>query len=252
FATRQAHELRRRSPVCLRGGLRGVSGRGASALDELGRICRRVECTAASDDCEESVMATKSILQSFRFRAVVALLLLGSLYWHFDRKQVTFAVAELELFYLSMAARLFGPRMLVSALRWQRVVAPLCRISLLESLRQTLASSAWNLVTPSKLGDFSKAAMLPLDEATPRSKGAAVVAWGKLCDVAAICALWLAGYIGLAPETYTALVCEATLGAVFSLFPSAWRHSAAPGYGRWQSMVGTSLLLWCLHVVQID
>jgi uncharacterized membrane protein YbhN (UPF0104 family) len=137
-------------------------------------------------------------------------------------------------------------------MRWQRFVSPLCRISLVESLRQTLASSAWNLVTPSKLGDFSKAAMLPLDEKTPRSKGAAVVAWEKLSDVAALAVLWLSGYIGLVTETYTALVCVATLGVVFSLFPSSWSYPAAPGYGRWQSMIGTSLVLWCLHVVQID
>jgi hypothetical protein len=197
-------------------------------------------------------MTMKSFLQSCRFRSVVALLLLVGLYWHVDWKQMTTAVAELDLFYLSMASLLFAPQILVSALRWQRFVTPLCRISLAEALRQTLASSAWNLVTPSKLGDFSKAAMLPLDDQTPRSKGAAVVAYEKLSDVAALCALWLSGYIGLLTETYTALVCVAMLGLVFSLFPSSWCYSAAPGYGRWQSMIGTSLVLWCLHVLQID
>src|SRR5262245_35518405 len=93
-------------------------------------------------------------------KALVAVALLVGLYWAANWRDVLAAAQQLDTLWLGWAFLLFVPQTLVSALRWRALVWPLERLSIGQSVRQTLAASAVNLVLPSKLGDLSKAGML--------------------------------------------------------------------------------------------
>ncbi|MGC3967112.1 MAG: lysylphosphatidylglycerol synthase domain-containing protein [Pirellulales bacterium] len=95
-----------------------------------------------------------------------------------DWRAVVRQMAEVNLSMLAVAVLLFIPQTLISAWRWRRFVRPVTHISYGEALREILAASALNLVVPAKLGDFSKAAMLP-DVPTGKGKEAALRRRGK-------------------------------------------------------------------------
>jgi hypothetical protein len=176
-------------------------------------------------------------------KIAVALILLAALYWHCDARRVAQALSGLDPRYLLLAGLMFVPQIVVSAWRWQVLARPLAQISLLESVRQTLAASAWNLIVPSKLGDFSKAAMLPLDDPGDRRTACYLMITEKAADVAALCVLWLAaaGSVGITAALAIGLLaiwCR-TRYSVLSTQHSVLRIGAA------------SLLLWFLHLVQI-
>ncbi len=191
-------------------------------------------------------------------KVVAALGLLAALYWHCDWRQVAAALAELDAGYLAAAILLFVPQTIVSAWRWQGLIAPLCRISLWEAVRQTLASSAWNLAMPSKLGDFTKAAMLPIESGDRRGRAAGLVVVEKVCDVAALLLLWLVGAAcgtqsgwlfaatAVLPIVGVSLISLRTRYSVLSTLHSALRtpHSAI-------AIAPASLVLWLLHLGQI-
>jgi hypothetical protein len=180
------------------------------------------------------------------FKVVAAIGLLAALYWHCDWRRVAEAMAELDPACLGWAFLLFVPQTLVSAWRWRWLTAPLCRISLSEAVRHTLAASAWNLAAPSKLGDLTKAAMLPL-EIGDRRRAWMLVLIEKAADVAALALVWLAGAAWRAGSGWLVMAAllallTATTGRGLMGFRtphSAFRISSA------------SLLLWLLHLAQI-
>ena len=174
-------------------------------------------------------------------KIAVALALLAALYWHCDARRVAEALARLDSGYLTLAFLFFVPQTLVSAWRWQIMAVPLARISLLEAVRQTLAASAWNLVMPSKLGDLSKAAMLPIDKSGGRRSAFYLMIWEKAADVAALLLIWLAasGKTGLISATVAVLLMVWFARSVLST-----QYSVL-------SVAASSLLLWFLHLGQI-
>src|SRR5690606_18407032 len=95
--------------------------------------------------------------------------------------------------WLAAALSMFVPQTAVSAWRWQGLTAGIHQISLMTALRQTLAASALNLVVPSKLGDLSKAGMLPRQAIKP---AAGLVVLEKGSDVAALLVLLGLGWLG--------------------------------------------------------
>src|SRR6185503_9427590 len=120
---------------------------------------------------------------------------LAALYTAADWRSVGRVLASLDAGYLVAGLLLFVPQTLVSAARWRRLVAPLAAISFGEAMRQTLAASALNLIVPSKLGDLSKAAMLPLAGPGDRARAGGLALLEKGADVAALALLWLSGWL---------------------------------------------------------
>lgn len=180
-------------------------------------------------------------------KLVAAVALLGALYWRCDAGRVAGALAGLNVIYLGLAFLMFIPQTLVSAWRWQFFVSPLCNISLWEAVRQTLAASAWNLAAPSKLGDLTKAAMLPIG-AEERRRAWTLVVIEKLVDVAALATLWLLAatwQTGNGWLLLSGVVLAATSTAIATRLPSI--HSAL----RTPHSALFSLFLWFLHLAQI-
>lgn len=175
-------------------------------------------------------------------KIAVAAVLLAALGRAADWRKVGGALASLDATPLFAALLLFIPQTLVSAWRWRRLAAPLAAISYGDALRQTLAASALNLVVPSKLGDLSKAAMLPLSSAADRARAGALTLAEKGADVAALAALWSAGWAGIDGLSLVLLLL------------------ALAALGRWTRLAGSTvygaavltLWLWSLHLLQID
>ena len=188
--------------------------------------------------------------------------MLAALYRAADWRAVGRVLASLDAGYLAAGLALFVPQTLISAARWRRLVAPLAALSLAEAVRQTLAASALNLVLPSKLGDFSKAAMLPTEgNGTPGAlarmrliskdgRGRPVLQLGRLAqpvlekaaDVVALGLLWGAGAAGAGGVAFS-------VALIAILAAASWpRCRASRGY--W--LASYSLVLWSLHLLQID
>jgi uncharacterized membrane protein YbhN (UPF0104 family) len=176
----------------------------------------------------------------------VAVLLLATIYWAADWRAVGRAATTLEPVLLAAALLMFVPQTLVSAARWRWLVRPLCHLSLASGVRQTLAASALNLVVPSKLGDLSKAAMLPLDGPAKR-RAALLAVYEKAADLSMLGLLCGLGWLGL--EERPLLVC------VFVVSLAMAAGVAAVGKHRslvyWIALAAWTLGLWLLHLMQI-
>lgn len=183
-------------------------------------------------------------------KIAVAILLLAILYRAADWSQVAATLRGLDAAWLAAALLLFVPQTVLSAWRWQRLVQPACAISLRESVRQTLAASALNLVAPSKLGDLSKAAMLPTVDKATKAKACGLVAIEKGADVAALSLLLLLGCWG----SDLAVAGGAAFAAVVpvALMIIGKTRVRADLLGGALSLAFTSLALWVLHLAQID
>lgn len=187
------------------------------------------------------IAANKAILQRL-LKIAVAVAILAALYTATDWRKVGESMLSLDGRWLLAALALFVPQSILSALRWRRLAAPLVSISYAESVRETLAAATLNLIVPSKLGDLSKAAMLPLSSAADHGRAGALALLEKGADVAALAILWGAGRLGVGGGSLTILLIAL---AAFGRWPRLAKSSA---YG---TAVAT-LLLWSLHLLQID
>lgn len=181
-------------------------------------------------------------------KIVVTLALCGTLYGAADWRAVANQLSTLDRRLLLAALLLFVPQTLVSAWRWQRVIRPWARLTLADATAHTLIGSAWNLIVPSKLGDFSKAALAPATEtdADSRKRIAGCVAAEKVADLAALA---IATFVGLqlrGPEAIAFLL--VLLSAVFLL----QRRLRVRGlrFDLIACAAGTAVL-WTLHLTQV-
>ena len=176
-------------------------------------------------------------------KLAISITLVAMLYRSADWSQVIVELREVDPSWLVASLLLFVPQTVVSAWRWQRLVADRHTLPLAESLRHTLAASAFNLIMPAKTGDFSKAAWLDSDACVERAKLGGRIMVEKLGDVAClfVCmALGLGGMIGI-----STLVVATALG----LF--AWRDTRGEGNLRWLPIMASTLVLWSLHLAQV-
>lgn len=177
--------------------------------------------------------------------ALVSLVLLYLLYESADWRAVGRQLQALHPGFLTAALLLFVPQTLVSAWRWQRIAAPLATISFTEAVRQTLAASAMNLAMPSKLGEFSKAAMCGRNYAHFSGR----VLLEKGADVAALAVCGLCAWTGAYGLAGLVLLFIGLL-----LADRFGRRRADPETASISlaALTGSSLLLWTLHLGQID
>jgi glycosyltransferase 2 family protein len=204
-------------------------------------------------------------------KALVAAVLLAGLYRAANWRDVLVAARDLNAVWLGAAMLMFLPQTFASALRWRALVQPLRRLTVTESVRQTLAASALNLIVPSKLGDLSKAGMLGVAGA-PQARAAALALGEKVADVAALAFFWAAGVWGMFPPL-SVIVVAGALGCLkmrqtsHHISPTRKRGESAntldlardsslsdnsPSLARRASVLALwSLWLWSLHLLQI-
>lgn len=167
-----------------------------------------------------------------------------------DWRSVGARLLELDAALLTAGLVLFVPQTVLSARRWQRMTVDVARLSIGEALRLTLASSALNLVVPSKLGDFSKAAFMPVAAGSDRKRLAALVAVEKGTDLAVLLVIMLVGMqfgwlsLGVAVAAFCGVVAWHVL-SVRRVWLGRWSPSSPLRF------VGATALLWALHLTQI-
>lgn len=191
-------------------------------------------------------------------KLALAVAFLAALYWAADWRAVATVLGSLDGAWLAAALVLFVPQTAVSAWRWQGLAGGVHRLSFTTALRQTLAASAVNLVVPSKLGDLSKAGMLPRQV---MKQTAGLVMLEKGSDVAALLGLLVLGCLGIHPAALAAMAAMALVATAWGFAgrlsggPSAAANGALRSLSsvrRAAAVASSSMLLWMLHLAQFD
>ena len=172
-------------------------------------------------------------------KIAVSLGLVTAVVLHANARAVADALHQLDPLWLSLSLALFVPQTLVSAWRWSAWIAPWARLTLGQSVEQTLAASALNLVVPSKLGDLSKAAFVPSVDRPTRVRLGALAMGEKLADLGC-----LALAVGLA-SPWRAMIAGGALLVVGLLYVA--RRLSRPS----TVFAVASVILWSLHLTQI-
>ena len=179
-------------------------------------------------------------------KLAITVVMCGMLYAAADWREVGAKLTTLDGTLLVAALLLFVPQTLVSAWRWRRLIAPWGRHSLSEATAHTLIASTWNLVVPSKLGDFSKAALVPLDDHRHRKQVAGCVGIEKGADLAALA---LATMVGLQFSlSLTVATIIAAILVVFIIHRVLQRRGIKP---ELVACIAATAVLWLLHLTQI-
>lgn len=197
-------------------------------------------------------------------KVIVTTAICGSLYVAADWRAVLRELRNLDAVYFATAMALFVPQTIVSALRWRRLVATMASnqgsvkaassisVPMLRSaVAQTLASSALNLVVPSKLGDFSKAAFIATDDLTTKGRLAKLVVWEKLGDLAA---LFVAAGLCVSATRNFVLLGLLVFAATVLVGRSVVRRrgkKVAVDANAVGSFLAATIALWTLHLWQV-
>src|SRR5262245_60762515 len=137
------------------------------------------------------------------------------LYFAADWRKVAEQLAEVDGRLLAAALVLFVPQTLVAGWRWRRMIRPCAEVGLLEASGQILGGSTANLILPSRLGDFSKAAMIRGLDGTARKKIAGLVIVEKVCDVLVVLSAVVLGMLGQAAAIGVFAVALAACAATY-------------------------------------
>ena len=181
-----------------------------------------------------------------------------------------------------LAVGCFIPQVLVTAWRWQWMIADVYAMGLCEAVRLILAGKVLNALLPSKLGETSKAYFLKTHAEVPLPQGVALVLLEKVLDVAGLCVMMLGGLllhpqpgtvdmlailIAVAALAMTTGILTCRLSGLQNWLPShvklvhrvltlcaSWDTILAHWHRQRSRLFGIvvlSCLLWGLHLVQI-
>lgn len=216
----------------------------------------------------------------------LAAAILALLWWRTGWRELGATCATLDPAWLAATLAMLVPQTLLSGLRWSWIAGAFQPVSLGRATEMVLASSALNVVLPSKLGDIVKGAFLDRDRpgGDPET-GIALGIFEKGLDTAALCALLLLASAGAPPEeplgwALLAGAAAAVLAFAAVLAPAVARRVAAraaqEGSGllaragrlagrlgrvvlrlrerpaRLRLIVGSAVVLWALHLVQFS
>ena len=182
----------------------------------------------------------------FVLKIFATVVLCAVLYFAADWRSVARQLADVDGLILTAALALFIPQTLIAGWRWRRMIRPYAKVGLLAASGQILGGSTANLILPSRLGDFSKAAMVPGIDGALRKKIAGLVVVEKVCDVFVVLSAVLVGMLG-----------EAAAIGVFGLAVAACLATYLPDSRMTPALrnrlvlVGGSIVLWTFHLAQL-
>jgi len=183
----------------------------------------------------------------FVLKISATLALCAALYVAADWRSVGRQLADVDGRLLAVAIGLFVPQTLIAGWRWRRMVRPYASLGLLEASGQILGGSSANLVLPSRLGDFSKAAMIRGIDGRARKKIAGLVVVEKVCDVFVVFSAVVLGMLGQAAAI--AVFALAAVACLATYLPDSRRMT--PKLRSRLVLVGGSIVLWTFHLAQL-
>lgn len=204
------------------------------------------------------------------------------IYAHIDRRLLFQYLTHLHPGYFGLALFLFLPQIVVASLRWHTMITRIQPMTLGESIQLVMAGKALNILVPSKLGEMSKAYFLKMNARVDTGQAVSAVILEKVLDMGGLCTMLLLGVL-ISPDWTTAVwvgavVAGGVLAAIAFLLViptgilegtlTSWSPKLKrvawllDGWGTvlsgWKGRVGTlprilglSVLLWGLHVLQI-
>ena len=208
--------------------------------------------------------------------------ILGIVYRGIDRTLLLRYLMDVHPGYFAVALLLFIPQILVSSLRWKMMTSLLSPMSLGQSVQQVMASKALNAFVPAKMGEMSKAYFLKTSSGSGLDHCLAAVFLEKLLDVGGLCSVLVVAFL-IAPQNTTVPRLGAAMASGYLLVVSLLLFVPIRGLGEkllnrraWSKMLGQlllgwddllegwkkpggllsrilglSLLVWVLHVLQI-
>jgi hypothetical protein len=183
----------------------------------------------------------------FALKIAGTLVVCTALYFAADWQKVAARLVEVDGRLLAAALALFVPQTLVAGWRWRRMIRPYAEVGLLEASGQILGGSTANLILPSRLGDFSKAAMIHGLDGTARKKIAGLVVVEKVCDVLVVLSAVVLGMLGQAAAI--GVFALALVACAATYLPDS--RSMTPGVRSRLVLVGGSIVLWTFHLAQL-
>lgn len=211
---------------------------------------------------------------------------LGVLWWKTGWAEIGATLRRLDGRWFAGALALFLPQVLISGVRWAWIVGTYQPLAVRRATEMVLASSALNVLFPSKMGDIAKGAFLRRDlPGGDPATGIALGVFEKGLDTAALGAVMLFASALAPPEDplgWALFFCAAAGLAAFALLlsrPVAERIARAGARGgggataRARALVGlagrvlldlrreprrllailaSAVLLWVLHLVQFS
>lgn len=216
----------------------------------------------------------------------VSLGILALLYWRVDPKALLAVLGGSDPAWLALGVILMAPPLTVSACRLAALMPRGTSLPLAEALRLVLIAGALNMVLPSKLGDIAKAWFMCQRGHLSGPAALSLTVYEKGWDLLALLAFCALGLLAL-PKTEPILLPLAAAvasGLVLGLLlllsgafargfferaeriaPAALRQRLASLALSWLAMlgnvlddrsrlrrvVGASLLIWLLHLIQI-
>lgn len=133
---------------------------------------------------------TKKILS-----LVVMILIFAFIFNSIDVSEFLRYFSEMNLLYFSLAMSLLVPAVFIAGYRWTLLLKKDINLSIKESLEMTLVGISFNALTPSKLGDLSKAYFVRKHHDVPLSSGIIAFFFEKLLDVFSIMVFSVVGLI---------------------------------------------------------
>ncbi len=127
------------------------------------------------------------------FATLITILIFALIYSKVDWNNFVKVCSGANLFYLSVAATFFVITTFVSIVRWQLLLKEEVEIPLKTASKIFLAAMSLNSVTPSKMGDLTKAYFLKKENLTGLKRGFDTVFLEKLLDLSSLCFLFLLG-----------------------------------------------------------
>lgn len=228
----------------------------------------------------------KPLSPRFYISIGVSLFIIGVIFWKIDVANIAIVFAGLDGPMFVGALAILIPTTLLSALRFRLLLSGSDRPSLALATKLILAASSMNVILPSKMGDMLKSIFMRQALEMRGSIAVSVVVFEKACDLLGLLAWCLLGLVVYAEDdalfNVMVLVVGGGLGFGFLMLASAsfadWflrlasrfapsslsekfemlRNSWAEVHGFfWRSwlsvlnIVGLTLFIWFLHLVQI-
>jgi uncharacterized membrane protein YbhN (UPF0104 family) len=216
----------------------------------------------------------------------VSLLILAAIYWKIDFGGLVRIFQSADGWSMAASLGMVLPLTLLTSWRLQQLMPGGARLGALEANRLILASSALNMVLPSKMGDIAKAYFMAQRGHLDRSQSLALVVFEKGCDMLSLL-VWCAFGLALYPEKgplFWAMTAGVFSGLGFGVLMLGSSDFARPmfsicnrvaprkvgpkleklqsSWGAMQEMVWgdrarlakiaiTSIFIWFLHLLQI-
>ncbi|HNV86465.1 MAG TPA: lysylphosphatidylglycerol synthase transmembrane domain-containing protein [Candidatus Omnitrophota bacterium] len=150
---------------------------------------------------------------------LISVLILAAIFSQINLAEFRTYLSEMDVPVFILAVLFFAPLILVSAWRWQIMIAKWAKISLWESTKLIFACAALNILLPSRVGDLSKGYFAGKAGGLDIKRGMNIVFFEKYIDFASLGIVVLTGvFLGAGGGSATVLALCFSLG-VLAVFP---------------------------------